>query len=89
MLGKGLLKATSVSSLARGTWIEMPVRSLALYAYERRPSQEGRGLKFETACKEAQAAYGRPSQEGRGLKSVHGRPHRLAAGVVPRKRDVD
>ena len=36
-----------VSSLARGTWIEISIRAAVACACGRRPSQEGRGLKSE------------------------------------------
>ena len=57
-----------MSSLARGTWIEIFFSGDTTYPLMRRPSHEGRGLKSFWSRDQVKR-MGRPSHEGRGLKS--------------------
>ena len=52
----------------RGTWIEILKLNYPYPRVSRRPSCEGRGLKFILCGKEGEKVKSRPSCEGRGLK---------------------
>ncbi len=77
------------SSLARGTWIEIRSQQAGAFQENRRPSREGRGLKF-LLCQIYRQRQSRPSREGRGLKLTNnrhknekfpGRPSREGRGL--------
>ena len=68
-----------LSSLSRGTWIEILYAWLYWSFVPRRPSHEGRGLKYDIRCN-VQNISGRPSHEGRGLKLALGAAHSCPPG---------